>query len=50
MSSFERVADRLIERARELGLARARERRLAQTDPAARWRKPALLWPLFTKG
>lgn len=47
---FEELAARLIERARTLAEARLAERRLARTDPAARWRRAALLWPTFTKG
>ena len=44
------VFARLVGRARQLGEATAEERRLAATDAARRWRRPALLWPLFTKG
>lgn len=50
MSAFDPIAARLIERARQLAAARAAALRLVQADPAARWRQPALLWPLFTKG
>ena len=48
--NFEALAARLIEKARLLGEARVAERRLARSDPAARWRRPGLVWPLFTKG
>jgi hypothetical protein len=48
--NFQALAARLIEKARVLGEARAAERRLARSDPAARWRRPGLVWPLFTKG
>lgn len=50
MSLFEPVAARLIEKARSIADARAAEIRMQQTDPAGRWRRAALLWPLFTKG
>ncbi|MFM5918212.1 MAG: hypothetical protein ACKOOL_11865 [Novosphingobium sp.] len=48
--SFSELAARLVEQARLIAESRAQERRLARTDPAARWRKAALLWPQFTKG
>lgn len=48
--SFAALAASLIERARQIAEARAQDLRLARTDPAARWRKAALLWPYFTKG
>lgn len=48
--TFEGLAARLIDKARLLGEARAAERRLARSDPAARWRRSGLIWPLFTKG
>lgn len=48
--NFAALAARLIEQARLLGEARAADRRLALKDPAARWRRPGLVWPLFTKG
>ena len=44
------VFARLVGRARLLGETAAEQRRLAATDPARRWRRAALLWPLFTKG
>jgi len=40
----------LVRRARLVALTKAEDSRLARTDPARRWRKPTLLWPLFTKG
>ena len=48
--SFTELSARLVEQARLIAQARAEELRLARTDPAARWRKAALLWPQFTKG
>ena len=44
---FAQLLDRLTEQARLLAQARAKA---MAAPPAARWRKPALLWPLFTKG
>ncbi len=49
-SNFAELSARLIERAKLIAEARAASLRLARTDPAARWRKAALLWPQFTKG
>ena len=48
--SFAELSVRLVEKVRLIAEARAEELRLARTDPAARWRKAALLWPQFTKG
>lgn len=48
--TFEDLAARLIDQARQLGEERAAEARLTLTDPALRWRRARLLWPLFTKG
>lgn len=48
--NFAALAARLLEKARLLGEARATEHRLARSDPAACWRRPGLIWPLFTKG
>lgn len=42
------LASRLISRARLLAGARGKEAALAARDPAARWRKARLVWPLFT--
>jgi hypothetical protein len=42
---FDALARRLRQRAAALAGARLARRRAAQP-----WRKPALLWPLFTKG
>ncbi len=50
LHNFEVVAARLLEKARLLGEAHAAERRLARSDPVTRWRRPGLIWPLFTKG
>ena len=49
-TSFAELSARLIERAQVIAQARAEELRLARTDPEARWRRAALLWPQFTKG
>jgi hypothetical protein len=46
-TNFSALALRLRTRAIALAEARAAARR---TDPARRWRRAALLWPLFTKG
>lgn len=50
MTGFADLAARLTAAAARIALAHAETRRLAQTDPAARWRRPGLLWPRFTKG
>ena len=47
---FDRLAMQLLARAQAIAAAHIEELRLARTDPAARWRKAALLWPSFTKG
>ena len=47
---FAELSARLVEKAMLIAAARAEELRLSRTDPAARWRKAALLWPQFTKG
>ena len=47
---FDELSVKLVEQARLIAVARAEELRLSRTDPAARWRKAALLWPQFTKG
>ena len=44
---FDALLGRLLAQAAQIALSRAREQR---TDPVRRWRDPALLWPLFTKG
>lgn len=46
-SPFEDLLSRLIEQAQRLAQTRAEELAAA---PAQRWRRAALLWPLFTKG
>jgi hypothetical protein len=48
--NFAELSVRLVQRAKLIAEARVQELRLARTDPAARWRKAALLWPQFTKG
>jgi hypothetical protein len=40
----------LAARAEALARAHAVRSRLARTDNPVRWRRAALLWPLFTKG
>lgn len=49
-SLFAEFAARLQTQAELIGAARAQERQLARTDPAARWRRAKLLWPRFTQG
>ncbi|MDE2595759.1 MAG: hypothetical protein KGL44_02655 [Sphingomonadales bacterium] len=49
-ASFDRLARRLIDRARALAEARAAETLLARRGDPARWRKARLLWPQFTQG
>ena len=49
-SLFAEFAARLQTQAELIGAARAQERQLARTDPAARWRGAKLLWPRFTQG
>lgn len=46
-TDFSALALRLRAQAITLAEARIAARR---TDPARRWRRAALLWPLFTKG
>jgi hypothetical protein len=46
MSAFERIVPDLIDRARRIAAARLAE---THAESAQSWRKPALLWPLFTK-
>ena len=46
---FADTAARLQAQAELIGAARVQERRLARTDPAARWRQAHLLWPRFTQ-
>ncbi len=48
--SFTALAARLERRARDLAEAHVQQRRLARVRDARRWRRAALLWPLFTKG
>lgn len=44
------LAARLSQKAKTLTEAQVAESRLGKTRSASRWRKAALLWPLFTKG
>lgn len=44
------LAARLAGKAKALAEAQAQDALLGQTGSASRWRKAALLWPLFTKG
>lgn len=48
--AFASLAARLADKARLLAEARAETAVRAARSDAARWRKAALLWPLFTKG
>ena len=41
---------RLKRQAAALAEARAEAARMARRDDARRWRRPDLLWPLFTRG
>lgn len=47
IAGFAALAERLRLQAIALAEARLAE---ARADPAERWRRPALLWPLFTRG
>ena len=47
---FAALAARLVAMARTLGEAQAEQTALARRGDPTRWRKAALLWPLFTKG
>ena len=47
---FAGLAARLLDRARLLGEAEAERIALTRRGDPRRWRKPALLWPLFVKG
>jgi hypothetical protein len=49
MTGLDRLFTRLEAAARRLGEARAASTRLAQRDPARRWRSARLVWPLFAK-
>lgn len=48
-SNSARLAAALVEKAQSLAAARVQDRALSRRDPALRWRRPELLWPLFTK-
>ena len=47
---FTDLAARLTARAQALAQARATQASLARKADPARWRRAALLWPLFTQG
>lgn len=47
VSGFDRLAARLTLAAERIAQANAER---SASDPASRWRRAALLWPLFTKG
>lgn len=49
-SDFAALLAQLQAQAARLGAARAETLRLERRDPAQRWRRAALLWPLFSKG
>ena len=49
MTAFSQIVPALIERARLLAEAHLTERAQARRAPERRWRKAALLWPLFAK-
>lgn len=43
------LTDRLAGRAEALALGAARDRLLAHRKDSSRWRRAALLWPLFAR-
>ena len=47
---FTALAARLVAMARTLGEAQAEQTALERRGDPSRWRKAALLWPLFSKG
>lgn len=49
-SNLAALLSRMTAAAQRLGEAQVQTRHLAKRDPARRWRRAALLWPLFTKG
>lgn len=49
-ADFAALLARLQARATQAGAARAEELRLERRDPARRWRRANLLWPLFNQG
>ena len=49
-TDFAALTNRLVAKARTLGEAQAEQTVLDQRGDPLRWRKAALLWPLFTKG
>lgn len=50
LSGGNELARRLATHAGRLAEAQAEERSRAGRNDPWRWRKPSLLWPLFTKG
>jgi hypothetical protein len=48
--SFAALTRRLTAKAVQLGQAEAERKALARRGDPALWRRPGLLWPLFTKG
>jgi hypothetical protein len=48
-ASFAQLVPALLQRAQRLAAARLASADLARRDPARRWRKAALVWPLFGK-
>lgn len=49
-TDFASLASRLTEKARALAAARIETRALNRRGDDRRWRRAALLWPLFAKG
>lgn len=49
-SRFDVFAARLAQKARAVAEAQAESVKLARKGSPSRWRRAALLWPLFTKG
>jgi hypothetical protein len=47
--AFEALLARLTQAARRIGETQAAERLLARRNDPNRWRRAALLWPLFAK-
>lgn len=47
---FGNLAERLTRRAEALAEAHAESRKLAAQGNETRWRRAALVWPLFAKG
>ncbi|MCJ2178677.1 hypothetical protein [Novosphingobium album (ex Hu et al. 2023)] len=49
-AGFDALATQLVRRARTLAAAHLQTRVLAARGDETRWRRPDLIWPLFTKG